>query len=345
MKYSFKNDYSEIAHPRVIKALEAVGSCQFEGYGLDEHSSNAVKLIKDIIKSNSADIHFVSGGTHANLIVLSSILRPHEAVIACDSGHISIHETGAIEATGHKVLTAFEDDGKLRTDSIDRVVKSHTDEHMVKPKAVFISHATEIGTVYTKEELTRISRYCKEHDLYLYMDGARIASGVNSKYCDLTYADIATLVDVFYFGGTKNGALFGEAIVLCNEEIKKDFRFSLKQRGGLLAKGAILGIQFEELFKDGLYDSLAVYANNAALRLAEGINESGVGFMSDVQSNQIFPIFSNELIKRLESSYMFHKWKKVNDDSTIIRLVTSWATPVEAIESFIENLSRLNLRT
>ena len=339
-RYSFRNDYSELAHTDVLKALMSVKDNQYGGYGLDVHSENAVKLIKKVINREDVDIHFIGGGTQANLVVLSAILRSHEAVIACETGHIATHETGAIEATGHKVCTVKTEDGKLRVEQIEEILKIHQDEHMVKPKAVFISLSTEIGTIYTKKELQEIHTCCRDNDLYLYMDGARIAAGINSKDCDLTYEDIANLVDVFYFGGTKNGALFGEAIVICNDGLKTDFRYSLKQRGGMLAKGAALGIQFEALFTNNLYDNNAVHANTMAYRLADGIRNLGYEFLTEVQSNQIFPIFPNGVVEGLKKKYEFHEWVNLGE-KTAIRLVTSFATPVEVVDTFIAYLSSL----
>ena len=338
IKYSFKNDYSELAHPNVLKALSDVGNTQFEGYGLDEHSFNASEMIKAIIAKPSAEVHFISAGTQANLVVLSSVLRPHEAVIACESGHIFVHEAGAIEATGHKICTVKGDCGKLNARDIETVVTFHSDEHMVKPRIVFISQSTELGSVYAKTELREISEYCRKNNLYLYLDGARFGAGLNSRACDLTYGDIADLVDAFYIGGTKNGALFGEAIVICKDELKSDFRFFLKQKGALLAKGASIGVQFEALFENGLYDELARHANDMALKLADGIKALGYDFMLRAETNQIFPIFPSETVNKLHYLYDFYDWRQI-DEMTTIRLVTSWATPEDIINEFLDDLS------
>ena len=337
-KYSFRTDYGELAHPRVLGALAAVGTRQFEGYGLDEFSLRAAEMVKSMIARPSAEVHFIGGGTHANLVVLSSILRPHEAVIAPGSGHISLHETGAIEATGHKICTVKSINGKISTVDIESVVVAHCDEHMVKPRVVYISQSTENGTVYSKTELTVISECCRKHGLFLYVDGARLGTATNSTACDLKYSDIADLADVFYIGGTKNGALFGESIVICSDEIKDDFRFLLKQKGAMLAKGAAIGVQFEELFKDGLYDELAIYANSAALRLANGIRNAGYGFHYPVETNQIFPVFPAEVAKRLHALYDFYDWEET-DGMTAVRIVTSWATPEGIIDEFLDDLS------
>ena len=340
IKYSFKNDYSELAHPNVLKALSDVGNKQFEGYGLDEHSFKASEIIKAEIAKPSADVHYISGGTQANLVVISSALRPHEAVIACESGHIFIHEAGAIEATGHKICTAKVDDGKLSAGDIKTIVNFHSDEHMVKPRLVFISQSTEVGSVYTKAELRAISEYCRNNNLYLYLDGARLGAGLNSRACDLTYGDIADLVDAFYIGGTKNGALFGEAIVICKDELKADFRFHLKQKGALIAKGASIGVQFEALFENGLYDELARHANDMALKLADGIVKQGHGFLLEAETNQIFPIFPAETNEKLHNMYDFYDWRQIGD-MTAVRLVTSWATPENIINEFLNDLALL----
>ena len=340
LKYSFKNDYSELAHPYVLVALSAIGDKQFEGYGLDEYSLRASNLIKVKIGKPSADVHFISGGTQANLIVISSILRPHEAVIACEIGHIFVNEAGAIEATGHKICTAKGSNGKLDVSGIKMIVETHTREHMVKPRLVFISQSTEIGSVYTKAELVAISEYCKNNGLYLYLDGARLGAGLSSHACDLSYADVAELVDVFYIGGTKNGALFGEAIVICNDDLKQDFRYHLKQKGALLAKGASVGIQFEALFENNgfsLYDELAKHAYDRAMELASGIKKQDYEFLCDVETNQIFPIFPTELTEKLRDLYDFHDWQQTG----AIRLVTSWATPKSIVGEFLEDLKRL----
>jgi len=341
MKYSFKNDYSEIAHPMLLEALSSVGSKQFEGYGLDEFSVEAAMLIRKKIKAPFADIHFISGGTHANLVVISSALRPHEAVIALKSGHIFVHETGAIEATGHKICTREGHNGKLSVADIESVLAEHgTDEHMVKPRLVYISLSTECGTVYTREELATITLFCRKNGLYLYIDGARLGAAINSPACDLRYSDVAEMADAFFIGGTKNSALFGEAIVICNENIKEDFRYLLKQRGGLLAKSAAIGVQFKTLFTDGLYDKLAQHSNAMAKKLADGIKELGYDFLYPVETNLIIPVFPNAVTEKLHELYGFYDWLNL-DDKTAVRLLTSWATQEDKIDGFLADLKGL----
>jgi len=342
MKYSFRNDYSEMAHPTVLEALSSVGNKQFEGYGLDEYSASAKELICGVFDAPGADVHFISGGTHANLTVISSALRPHEAVIAVKSGHIFVHEAGAIEATGHKICVTDGCNGKLSVADIESVITEHSDdEHMVKPRLVYISLSTECGTVYSKTELAAISSYCRENSLYLYIDGARLGAAVNSPACDLKYSDIALLADTFFIGGTKNGALFGEAIVICNDNLKEDFRYLLKQRGALLAKGAAIGVQFKALFSDALYDKLAVYSNERAKSLADGIQKLGYEFLYPPQTNMVIPILPNSITAKLRSSYEFYDWV-VLGEKTAIRLLTSWATPESIIDEFIEDLRLLS---
>ena len=347
-KYSFKNDYSELVHPKVLTKLGSINCTQFDGYGLDIFTEEAKRLIREKIKKPDAYVHLVSGGTQANLIVLSSILRPHEAVISCETGHIFTHETGAIEATGHKICAVPGVDGKLTVKIIDGVVKSHRNEHMVKPKVVFVSLSTEVGSVYTKEELTAISNYCAGHNLYLYLDGARLGAGLASLACDLTYPDIARLVDAFYIGGTKNGMLCGEAIVISNKDLQEDFRYHVKQKGGLLAKGASLGLQFIPMFEekdqegDDLYDQLARKANRAAMKLADGIKSLGYEFYTEPETNQIFPIFSFKILEELHEMYGFYDGVEVEEGKMAVRLVTSWATPEEIIDEFLKDLSTIN---
>lgn len=334
-RYSFKNDYSEGAHPNILKALSDANLKQQEGYGLDDYCKEAGDLIKKLIKNPKADVHFVSGGTQANLIIISAILKPYESVISANTGHINIHEAGAVESTGHRIDTIDTKDGKITAQQIKEVVDSHNDEHMVKPRLVFISNTTEVGTIYKKKELEEISSFCKKNNLILYLDGARLGSALTSTENDLTLSDISKLVDIFYIGGTKNGALLGEAIVINNEDLKKDFRRQLKQKGALLAKGRIFGVQFLELFKNNLYLDLAKHANLMALKIAEAIKKKGYKFLTNPSSNMIFPILPNKLIDKLKKDYDFYVWSKIDKDNSVIRLVTSWATEEKAIDKFI----------
>jgi len=335
---SFKNDYSEGAHPRILQALLASNLEQEEGYGEDRFTVQAAECLKARMDGADVDIHLFPGGTQTNLTALAAFLRPHEAAVAAGTGHILVHETGAIEATGHKIIAIPSDDGKLRPAQVQAALDAHTDEHMVKPRLVYISNSTEIGTIYRKEELEALSRFCRERGLYLYADGARLGSALCSGENDLTLADMARLTDAFYIGGTKNGALLGEALVIRRAELKADFRFHIKQKGALLAKGRLLGIQFLELFRDDLFFELARHANAMAGRLQSGIAALGCGFLIHSPSNQVFPVLPDAIIRRLELKYAFHVWSRAGADSSAIRLVTSWATREEAVAAFLEDL-------
>jgi len=334
--YSFQNDYSEGAHPRILAALNTTNLEQTSGYGTDPYTAEAAALIRAQLHSETAQVHFLSGGTQTNLIALCAFLRSHEAAVCADTGHINVHETGAIEATGHKVLAVHSTDGKLTPESLMSVVRQHTDEHMVKPRLAYISDATEVGTCYTKAELTALRECCTAHGLLLYLDGARLGSALTCT--DLTLPDIAALTDAFYIGGTKNGALLGEALVIMNPALTEDFRYIIKQRGGMLAKGRVLSLQFSELFRDGLYLELAAHANRMADILREGIAQAGYIFLSASPSNQLFPIFPDALAQRFAEDFRCEVWGKTDETHTCIRLVTSWATQPEAVDAFLAAL-------
>lgn len=339
--YSFRNDYAEGAHPRILQVLQETNLEQTEGYGEDIYSLEAAEFIKARFGRNDVDIHFIPGGTLTNLIAISAFLRPHEAAISAVTGHINVHETGAIEATGHKVFTLPGREGKLSPSDLKEALDYHTDEHMVKPKLVYISNSTEIGSIYAKGELEALSSFCREHDLILFMDGARLGAALTSEANDLALSDLVELVDAFYIGGTKNGALIGEALVICSDNLKADFRYHIKQKGALLAKGRLMGIQFRELFRDDLFFSLAKHANGLAGKMQEGLRELGVSFLLRSPTNQIFPIFPNEIIAKLEEKYLFLVWEKVDADHAAIRLVTSWSTPADMVDRFLEDVRRI----
>ena len=339
--YSFKNDYSEGAHPRILETLLRTNLEQSEGYGKDTYCEQAEKLIKDKLNNQEVDVHFISGGTQTNLIAISSFLRPYEAVISANTGHIYVNEAGSIEATGHKVIPIDVEDGKLRKEDILLVLTKYSNEHVVKPKLVYISNSTEIGTIYTKSELENLSQVCKENNLILFMDGARLGSAITCRENDLTLEDISKLTDIFYIGGTKNGALLGEALVICNKNLQDDFRYNLKQKGAMLAKGRLLGIQFIELFKDDLFFEIGKHENDMADILREGINNLGYDFFVNSPSNQIFPILNNNVLNELEKYYGFSIWEKVDENRSAIRLVTSFATKKEVCEEFIKVLARI----
>ncbi|MFE8700846.1 threonine aldolase family protein [Cytobacillus sp. FJAT-54145] len=338
--YSFRNDYSEGAHPRILNALMETNLEQEAGYGADRFTREAVEFLKGKMGQADVDVHLLSGGTQTNLIAISAFLRPYEAAISASTGHIFTHETGAIEATGHKILSVETSDGKLTTAHIEGVLEAHTDEHMVKPRLVYISNSTEIGSIYYKNELEELSACCRENNLLLFMDGARLGSALCSEESDLSLSDLPKLVDAFYIGGTKNGALIGEALVICREALQEDFRFHMKQKGALLAKGRLLGIQFRELFRDDLFFELALHANKMAGLIRDEISSVGFKFLTHSPSNQIFPILPNSLIAKLEGKYGFYVWEKINSEHSAIRLVTSWATKEEAVLAFIEDMKR-----
>ena len=334
--YSFKNDYSEGAHPNILNALLLHNNTQEEGYGMDRHSQNAISIFRNLVADPEAAVHLLSGGTQTNLIAISSFLRPHEACITATTGHIATHETGAVEATGHKLLGVESNNGKVNPELIEPVLKEHHFEHMVKPRLVYISNPTELGTVYSKAELQKLHDYCQAKNLLLYADGARLGSALVSKDSGVTMRDMYTLTDAFFVGGTKNGALLGEALIIGNSSLRDDFRFLIKQRGGLLAKGRMLGIQFEELFTDSLYFDLARHANEKAQFMAGELAKAGCSFWINSPTNQIFPIIENRVIEKLSSRFQFYVWAPTGKNHSAIRLVASWATSQEAVESFVQ---------
>ena len=336
--YSFRNDYSEGAHPKVLEALASTNLEQTVGYGMDPRCEAARNTIRRLCNAPDADVHFLVGGTQTNLIVIESLLRPYEAVIAAHTGHVNVHETGAIEATGHKVCTAYAPNGKLTPALVESVVNGHSSEHMVHPRLVYISDTTEIGTIYTKAELEALRRCCDEHNLFLFMDGARLGSALASPQNDLTLPDLAALTDAFYIGGTKNGALFGEALVM--NAPNDHFRGHMKQRGAMLAKGRLLGVQFQALLEDGVYFEIARHANEMAYRLRNGIAALGYSFPVPSPSNQQFPVLPNTVVEQLKAKgYEFEIDHAEDDAHTCVRFVTSWATPENAIDAFLKDLA------
>lgn len=337
MIYSFANDYSEGCHPSVLSALIESNFVQQAGYGDDDYTSEVLAVIHQLTCSN-VDVHLIAGGTLANLTVLSSILKPFESVVSAFTGHIFVNETGAIEATGHKVEAAITEDGKLRPQDIVPFLNKARGHHVVRTRAVYISNSTELGTIYTKEELIALSDFCKANNLILYMDGARLAMALTASTNNLTLKDIAELTDIFYIGGTKCGALLGEAVVIVNTALKEDFKYHLKQRGALTAKGRVMGIQFRELLHDNLIFDLATHANRMANKMTGAFKSSGFPLLIDSDTNQLFPILPNSLIAKLQEQYEFLIWKVINPEHSCIRLITSWATPEDAVDKFIDNL-------
>ena len=338
----FTSDYCEGAHPTLLAALADTNLEGNPGYGTDDHCQAAARMLCRLIGQPDAQVHFLTGGTQTNQTAIAAFLRPHEAAICAASGHINVHETGAIEATGHKCLAIYCPDGKLTPGAVQAVLDAHTDEHMVKPKLVYISQATEVGTVYSLEELRALRRICDEKGLYLYLDGARLASALALGSISLTA--VASLTDAFYIGGTKNGALFGEALVICNPALQPDFRYLIKQRGGMLAKGWLLGVQFEKLFENGgaLYLELGRHANEAAARLREGLKARDVLFDMDSPSNQLFVQLPESVLEGLQPDFTWTDMKPAGSGRRSIRLVTSWATTPEQVDAFLAALDRLS---
>lgn len=334
--YSFRNDYSEGAHPKVLKALTETNLEQTRGYGLDPRCRKTRELIRELCAAPEADVHFLVGGTQTNLLVVESMLKPYEAVISAHTGHVNVHETGAIEGTGHKVIAVPSPDGKLTPVMIESVPELHSDEHQVKPAMAYVSNTTEIGTVYSKAELTALRQCCDKHGLILFLDGARLGSALASPASDLTLPDLAELTDAFYIGGTKNGALMGEALVIANPALQPDF-FRIKKRlGAVLAKGWLLGVQFEALLQDGLYFEMARHANAMAARLQTGLKALGWTLMVDSPTNQIFPVIPNTRKSALDQLCAYEDWcPGPTPDTTVIRFVTCFATTAEDVDGFL----------
>ncbi|TDS11767.1 threonine aldolase family protein [Sphingobacterium paludis] len=340
--YNFKNDYAEGAHPRILERLATSNFEQALGYGDDHYTQAAKQLLRERMGNPEAAIYFVSGGTQANLLVISHLLRPYEAVISCRTGHIYANETGAIEATGHRIIPVEGIDGKVSPASVEEVMEAHKlRPHVVKPRMLYLSNATELGTIYTKSELSDLAQICKKFDLLLFMDGARLGHALSAAGNDLSLADVAANVDIFYIGGTKNGALLGEAIVFPSDELAADFDYTLKQKGALLAKGRILGIQFLTLFEDHLYFDLAAKANKMAAQIAETIAQQGFHFLTAPYTNQLFPILPKQLIKELLNNYAFYVWKEVDQDHQAVRIITSWATDERQVDQFCSDFKQL----
>lgn len=337
--YQFQCDYNQGAHPRIMERLLETNLEQTVGYGEDHYCAAAREAIRTAIGRTDVDVHFLVGGTQANATVISSILRPYQGVLCASTGHINVHETGAIEHGGHKVLAIECEGGLLSADRIRASMELHYaedgPEHTVQPGMVYISFSSELGTVYTLQQLQEISSACREYGLPLFIDGARMGYGLASEGCDVTLQDIAELADVFYLGGTKQGALFGEAVVIVNDALKKDFRYFIKQNGGMLAKGRLLGLQFLTLFEDGLYFRISQHAVRQALRIRDAFESKGFEMLVHSPSNQQFPILDNDTMSRLAENFLFSVWQKIDESHTAVRFCTSWATDEKAVDSLI----------
>ena len=341
----FNCDYTEGAHPRILEKFTETNMEQTIGYGMDAHCQHAAELIKKTCGREDIDVHFLVGGTQTNVTVIDAALRAHQGVICASSGHINVHETGAVEASGHKCITIPSEDGKIYESEVRTLFADHFanggDEHMVQPKMVYISNPTEWGTIYTKQELVQLYELCKEFGAYLFLDGARLGYGLACKENDLTMEDIAKYTDVFYIGGTKVGALFGEAVVISNPELKSDFRYSIKQHGGMLAKGRLLGLQFEALFEDGLYFEIAKHAMTMAERISDKFSALGVEFKVPSPTNQIFVSLPKKAIEELSLKYKFEPMGVKDEEHDIIRICTSWATKEENVAALLEDMERV----
>lgn len=346
MMIYFNNDYSEGCHPKVLEKLTQTNFDQTPGYGMDEHCRAAADRIRQLCGNENLAVHFLVGGTQANLTVIDAALRAHQAVLGAESAHINVHETGAVEATGHKVLTLPSEDGKITAAQIEALVKAHFEdenhEHTVQPKMVYISNPTELGTLYSLSELEGISRVCRNYGLYLFLDGARLGYGLTAKGNDVTLADLARLCDVFYIGGTKVGALFGEAVVIRDPALARDFRYMIKQHGGMLAKGRLLGVQFRALFEDDLYFTIARHANALADQLRQMLEKLGYPLLVPGVTNQVFPILPDALLEELAKEFAFTEQQRVDETHRAVRFCTSWCTPQENMDALCHALEKLS---
>ena len=339
----FASDYSQGAHPKVLEALERTNSEHTDGYGLDGHCAHAGEMIREMTGVADCNVHMMVGGTPCNVITIASCLRPYESVISVKTGHIYVHETGAVEATGHRIVTVDGIDGKLTPKLIDKAFEEYEDEHTLIPKMVYISQSTELGTVYSRAELTALREKCLERNAFLYIDGARLGAALTCKDNDLSLKDIAKLCDAFYIGGTKNGALFGEALVILNNEMDDHFRFMMKRQCGMLAKGRLIGVQFEALLEGGeksVFFETARHANAMAETIREELKKSGVEFFGNSPTNQVFPILPSAVVKELEKEFVFHRWAPERDGKIPVRFVTGWGTKKEEADCLINAIKR-----
>ena len=345
MMYLFHNDYNEMCHPAVLNAMQENLGKQMPGYGEDSSCMSAADKIRKLCGCDDLAVHFLVGGTQANLIVISAALRPHQAALGAHTAHINVHETGAVEATGHKVLALPSDDGKISAEQIKETMVAHlTDEareHISQPKLVYISNPTELGTIYSLTELEQISAVCKEYNLYLFVDGARLGYGLSARNNDITLADLARLTDVFYIGGTKVGAMFGEAVVISNKQIAEDFRYIVKQRGAMLAKGWLLGTQFDALLQDDLYFKIAAHADLMADKIRDTLASLDYPLLVPGVTNQIFPVLPDTLLAKLKENFTFSEQVRVDDSHRAVRFCTSWATTEESVVALCEELRNL----
>lgn len=341
----FNNDYNQGAHPEVLEALIQANGESHGGYGLDRWCEKAAEEIKKYIGSADVDIHFLVGGTQTNFTVIAAALRSYQSVISADTGHIQVHETGAVENTGHKIIALPSKDGKITAAQVREQAELYLDsgikEHITQPKMVYLSFPTEFGTIYSKAELEEISEVCKKYGLFLFIDGARLGYGLGAAEADVTIEDIARLTDVFYCGGTKCGAFFGEAVVITNPALKTDFRSYIKQNGGMLAKGWLMGLQFYALFRDGLYFKITEEADRQAMRIGQAFRRKGIPFYVESPTNQLFVVMENSAAEKLAKKYIYEFEEKIDEDHCCIRFCTSWSTSEEDVEALIRDIAAL----
>jgi len=338
----FDSDYTEGMHPAILQALLETNDEQTIGYGEDPHCEHARQLIRQAVQCETADVHFLVGGTQANTTVIASILKSYQGVLCAGTGHINCHETGAVEATGHKVLPLASADGTITAAQVEAYVSAHyadgSHEHIVQPGMVYISFPTENGTLYTRTQLMDLHTVCQKRGLPLFVDGARMGYGLAAAGNDISLADFARFSDVFYIGGTKVGALMGEAVVIVNEKLKPDFRYNIKQRGGMLAKGRFLGIQFEQLFQNDLYQTISRHAIDLAALLKDALTAKGYTFRYEPQTNQLFVNMPDAKLPQLQQDFAFSIWGRADDTHTTVRFCTSWATKEDNVKALIASL-------
>ena len=343
---SFTCDYLQGGHPAVLQLLLDTNEELTPGYGEDVYCERAARLVRQVCDAPQADVHFLVGGTQANATVIDAALRPHQGVLAAASGHINVHESGAVEAAGHKVLALPSRDGKITAAQVRDYCRQHwadeAHEHMVQPALVYISHPTELGSIYSKAELSDIHAACRELGLRLFIDGARLAYALAAPDNDLSLADLARLCDAFYIGGTKCGALLGEAVVLLDQDLKKDFRYIQKQHAAMLAKGRLLGLQFLALLQDGLYERLGRQGDEPAGLIASACAAHGIPLLVPAQTNQLFPIFSRRQLQELARDFQFNLGEPVDPEHQAVRIVTSWSTSPAQVQSLIEAIGKLS---
>ena len=337
----FECDYTQGAHPLIMERLLETNLEQTCGYGEDDYCKHAAELIKEACANVNIDVHFLVGGTQTNATVISSVLKGYQGAVCADTGHINVHETGAVEATGHKVLALPNIDGKINAKMVEDYVSGHyndvTASHMVQPGMVYISLPTESGTMYSKKEIMDIFDVCRKYDMCFFIDGARLGYGLTSEINDISLNDLCKYSDIFYIGGTKVGALFGEAVIISNDAYKKDFRYNIKRHGGLLAKGRLLGIQFETLFTDDLYFRISKNAIDMAMKLKKAFTDMGYELFADSYTNQQFVYLDDSKAEQLSKKYTFSLWGEYNGKKAY-RFCTSWATTNTQIEQLINDL-------